>query len=369
MSLPTWPAVVPITLRLVFLAILSVTFPACVSSRVEVLKESESRQKQWATLCRDTAMLSAIAYRSGKTEVPSELRSFEMKLKQRGWRMLGHCDRTEGAGKGLCFEVWENRKTSPRTIVFAFRGTQSGLDWGANLRWFRFMRSRSAGDHYDALREECLPIIKRYYEASSDRPVIITTGHSLGGGLAQQLLYAASDKVDHCIAFDSSPVTGFYDLDEEVRKQYHRLPNRSGFSQYRIIRAYERGEVLSIPRNALAAFYKPDTLTRSIEFDSNKVTKEVHRIVRDYEQGKIQRIPRNALVAFCNPDTLAESDSNKVAQELRRRKVFGAVARHSIVMLAQTIEYLAERDITAVKPVAPKLKDWSDLRYQEVAGE
>lgn len=278
MDKPNSPA--PIRLRpfipyLVRLAALTscALLTACVSSRVQVSKESKMRQRQWAMLCKDSAMLSAIAYRNnpkdphGPKEAGQPLDKYLRMLAADGWVHRGTCLRGKGIGENLCFEVWENRSRKPRRVIIAFRGTKGTVDWLTNLRWF--FRSRRAYDHYGIAPEECLPIIASLRkESPAEPPLISTTGHSLGGGLAQQLLYVASNEVDHCVAFDPSPVTAFHDLDKSFRDQYRSLGNREQFTQYRIIRAYEKGEVLSGIRNFLQIFYKPGSLTRAVEFQS-----------------------------------------------------------------------------------------------------
>jgi hypothetical protein len=50
------------------------------------------------------------------------------------------------------------------------------------------------------------------------------TGHSLRGGLAQQLAYAQRSvkdlpRITMVYAFDPSPVTGFYSVDETLREK------------------------------------------------------------------------------------------------------------------------------------------------------
>ncbi len=250
----------------------------CMSSRVEVSKESRLRQRQWGMLCQDSAMLSALAYRNRRDgdaaarramEVQEPLRTYLARIEAEGWVHRGTCLRKEGVGQDLCFEVWENRRQQPRRIIFAFRGTQSPIDWLTNLRWV--LRGRMAKDHYGIAPEECLPIIEELRrESPGNPPVITSTGHSLGGGLAQQLIYVAGGKVDYCIAFDSSPVTAFKSLHADLQEQYKALGNRELFAQYRIVRAYEKGEILSPVRDATQLFYKPDTLTRAVEFKSSK---------------------------------------------------------------------------------------------------
>jgi len=238
-----------------------------MTNRVQVTKEAEGRQNQWASLCLESAMFAAIVYRhDNPTPDDNRRAAYQKYLTSRGWQRRGVCKREKGDGANLYFEVWENDMRHPREIFFAFRGTTGGPDWAANLRWFRFHRPR---DHYYAAYAECVPLIHRFWsEKGADKPIISTTGHSLGGGLAQEILYAASDKVDHSIVFDPSPVTALSDMSPEEQKVYHQQLNRSKFSQYRIIRAYERGEILMFARNIVSLIYKPDSQNIAIEFNT-----------------------------------------------------------------------------------------------------
>ena len=286
----------PVSLRPALLALgVAALLPGCITHRIEVKKEGPRRQQQWARICKDSALMSALAYRDPKVPL-GELRPpakcdlnqsmteaeqhacYAARLKHEGWRLRGTCERGEkDEGRGLYFDVWQNDTVSPRRIVFSFRGTHGGPDWGANLRWFRFF-GHPGRDHYDIAREESVPVIEKLWqEDSKRRPVISTTGHSLGGGLAQQVLYAAADKVYFCIALDPSPVTAWKDLKTPVQMRYRGLANRSEFAQYRIVRAYADGEILSYARGALLPFYKEDTLTRSVEFDVQGSTTAIGR--------------------------------------------------------------------------------------------
>jgi len=121
-------------------------------------------------------------------------------------------DNTECAG-GLFVTAWRRRDCSE--VVIAFRGSDAGDrgDWLSNLRWFR---NRSVFDQYDQVRTVIKTAIDRLEQDRCRPKRIITTGHSLGGGLAQQAAYA-EPRIDYVYAFNSSPVAGFLDVDEQTR--------------------------------------------------------------------------------------------------------------------------------------------------------
>jgi hypothetical protein len=80
---------------------------------------------------------------------------------------------------------------------------------------------------------------------------LYTTGHSLGGGLAQNLAYSDT-RIKDAIVFDPSPVTGYSTVvkDSEVN------------CNVRVLRIYERGEALQYVRATIRLFY---TLSRNIQ--------------------------------------------------------------------------------------------------------
>jgi pimeloyl-ACP methyl ester carboxylesterase len=97
-------------------------------------------------------------------------------------------------------------------------------------------------------------------------PVIYSTGHSLGGGLAQQFAYALPDallqqgqnlpRVIQVYAFDPSPVTGYYSLEKQIRMQ-----NSKGLRTDRI---FERGEILAVVRSFLALVRPPSMMNPAV---------------------------------------------------------------------------------------------------------
>lgn len=155
-------------------------------------------------------------------------------------------------------EVWENREK--KKIVVAFGGTdlKSVKDWKANLRWLTF----KVDDEYTQLVRDFAPAFQLEYlsRAQTDQQrwlqnaTLISTGHSLGGGLAQQFAYALPLnpqrlRVTQVFAFNPSPVTGFYSVNNKTREE-----NRKGL---KIERIYERGEILAILRSFTSLLVKP----------------------------------------------------------------------------------------------------------------
>lgn len=87
-----------------------------------------------------------------------------------------------------------------------------------------------------------MPRILDILDEKCDCPTIISAGHSLGGGLAQQAAYSC-ERIKRVFAFAPSPVTGFYSV-----KRRERRENKKGIH---ISRIFEHEEVLAYFRFAL----------------------------------------------------------------------------------------------------------------------
>lgn len=147
-------------------------------------------------------------------------------------------------------------------VVVAFRGTNFDQvdDWFSNLRWFN--RLLPLYDQYEQVQDFAPEIVEVMREECPKRKSLQLTavGHSLGGGLAQQMAYASAE-VTRVYGFDPSMVTGYYDVDSAARDKLTSLE---------IDRVYEHGEVLAYFRYFLRQFAPPAACNpqiRNIRFD------------------------------------------------------------------------------------------------------
>ncbi|MEP6874010.1 MAG: hypothetical protein ABI887_06560 [Burkholderiales bacterium] len=176
----------------------------------------------------------------------------------------------------LRIQLWGRKppdSTRIEELVVVFRGTEArhGQDWYANLRWLMPWRV----DHYTltsgTIATELQAWLQEKIAAGDVAPDVklVATGHSLGGGLAQQMAYAfraptnaGTLRFDRVYAFDPSPVTGWVHTDQDLRKR-----NASGLQTDRIL---EDGEALSYLRTVLGIFLQPsgaDPAIRGVKFN------------------------------------------------------------------------------------------------------
>ncbi|MCM2461102.1 lipase family protein [Pseudomonas sp. CG7] len=179
----------------------------------------------------------------------------------------------------LFFSVWElrtgNEPTDIAEVAIVFRGTEADQrqDWFSNARWFIPTRLRGE-DQYDITRDW----VAKAFEAEVQERIrqgklpatvkIVAIGHSLGGGLAQQLAYALPRsvqqpiRVSKVIAFNSSPVTGWFSTGNPPRDE-----NTKGLE---IDRIFEHGEALAyirLPINMVAPPNKRDSAVKDLRFN------------------------------------------------------------------------------------------------------
>jgi pimeloyl-ACP methyl ester carboxylesterase len=160
--------------------------------------------------------------------------------------------------------VWE--QTNPDIIAVAFGGTvfSNQKDWGANLRWFTPGHRDEYTDVVQTFAPEFVKHLRRRLNdptrPRSGQTTLIATGHSLGGGLAQQFAYSvpldSPARVETVYAFDPSPVTGFYSVRRKLRDHNRR--------DLKIDRIYERGEVLALLRSLTSLVYRPTARNAAI---------------------------------------------------------------------------------------------------------
>lgn len=177
---------------------------------------------------------------------------------------------------GLMFHVWQRKLENRTHVVVAFRGTSGDGDWVyGNLWWFTrfFLKDNQLTRAARHAQQVIEAYDARAAAAGEDPPRFVSTGHSLGGGLAQHVLYSFPLRVEQAIAFDPSSVTGFADVprDNQVAgcscepEPLRRLGVRLS-PEARILRVYQTYEVLANLRIFHKMIFRPERHVQELRF-------------------------------------------------------------------------------------------------------
>lgn len=172
--------------------------------------------------------------------------------------------------QGLMFHVWHRKLGEQEHVVISFRGTSGPGDfWNGNLWWFR--RAFTSDTQLSRARHHAIRVMQ-YFDAKAKAdgaplPRYTTTGHSLGGGLAQHVLYAFPQRIEQAIVFDPSSVTGFADTSITRDDRVSACSCKSELNpEARIIRIYQTYEILSNLRIFHKIFLPPERHIQEVRF-------------------------------------------------------------------------------------------------------
>lgn len=235
------------------------------------------------------AQLSAAAYEAllkSKDDATDPPRSnADIGLNAEGWNRWQNFPHPDDQDKfkkhNLRVEVWDN--PSHNAVVVALGGTDPKklADWFANFRWF----IPHHDDEYTQVVKSFQPLFAAEYQRLQGKSgyaflanaKLYATGHSLGGGLAQEFAYSVPNapnipRVTKVYAFDPSPVTGYYSVEPGLRDS-----NKQSLA---IDRIYQRREILAILRSFMNLVRRPSAespVVREVRYNLFTGWNPIHR--------------------------------------------------------------------------------------------
>ena len=219
------------------------------------------------------AAMSTLAYAEdtncGTTEpkmTAEERTNLETHLSAKGWQEVKDVEWVPPCEDelGLFFRVWK-LESDTKHVVIAFRGTWGYKDWlYGNLHWFT--RLLPMEDQFSRARTAAQRVFDRFPDDPRRATRFYTTGHSLGGGLAQHILYSYPKRVTQAVVFDPSSVTAFADQSSADQVSACECDSKDLNGEPRILRVYDAGEILANLRIFHKIFFDPERHIQEVRF-------------------------------------------------------------------------------------------------------
>jgi hypothetical protein len=228
----------------------------------------------------DYAAMSAYAYAvpanqdCGKERklMPDDERELLKRLKNAGWERVIDAEYAPSCEDdvGLFYHVWKREAAEKTEVIIAFRGTWGFKDWWyGNSYWVR--RFFTDKHQYTAARIYAEKVIQNIKKINFTGKVLefSSTGHSLGGGLAQAVFYdhANTSYFKQSYAFDPSPATAY--TSRRDKSPFATCDSNRELAEPRIYRIYESYEILSSLRIFHKLVFLPEPWINEVRFNYN----------------------------------------------------------------------------------------------------
>ena len=227
-----------------------------------------------ATRLADYAAMSAYAYAEDqdcgnvpKLE-PVEIQRLLQRLSSAGWERVKAAEFVPPCEDdvGLFYHAWKRETAGNTEVLLSFRGTWGFKDWWyGNSYWFR--RFFTDNHQYARARAYAEKAV-RYFEehrVAGKALKFSTTGHSLGGGLAQAVLYDRPNTFTQAYAFAPTSATAYTTRRD---KSPFAICNCNGTDpEPRIYRIYESYEILANLRIFHKLIFAPEPWVNEVRFN------------------------------------------------------------------------------------------------------
>jgi len=240
------------------------------SSHFRMLLEDESAA---ADRFLPLAAMSTLAYTEDKNcgnATPKvgvgKRKQLEDLLHARGWQENNDIEWVPACedDTGLFYRIYTKESDDLMQVVIAFRGTWGIKDWFyGNL--YGVVRFLPMENQYSSVRKNMQQILEHF--SKLNKPVqIYTTGHSLGGGLAQHALYSYPNNILQAIAFDPSSATGFGEQSPKNQVSACECDSLELKGEARIYRVYDAYEILTNLRIFHKFLFIPERHIQEVRF-------------------------------------------------------------------------------------------------------
>jgi hypothetical protein len=277
-------------------ALLSLNFGAYAASRCEAYPLQTWRNSAYdREVGSNTYLLFAVASWEAYGFDPDKDNDITFRVREYGKPDIWQAQRSIEDPTGMHADVYHHKNGEYLDVLIAFRGTRGWnlRDWYSNLS--QVTPWRPVSNAYDSARQ-IIPAVIRQAEIDAGQRTIryVSTGHSLGGGIAQYV--ARTFPCFSAVTFDSSCVVGADDP--------------KSFPAPKVVNLYETGDELTRFCKLAAGVAESDDYR---QFNVKVVSDGLHHRMLGFVVGM------SRLVTHCQQEVLAKQRAHcGVSMEDRR---------------------------------------------------